>query len=200
MRKLIQKIGDFFLPDPKLTSFRKLIIKGIVYLCIFFTLCGIDYLYFLFMNKDSILWKIISVPHAAAIIFTGMFFLIVLPGEFGDVYDNTRPFNPDKDRGKKYSLNTVINMIKKNDIIEFKIIVDNQFVNIGASSDYLNSNNSFFDKSYYINDIEFNDIEEFQERVSLFCKKEKLSVYSIDGVRQATKKNKRSRNKKAENK
>ena len=91
MRKLIQKIGDFFLPDPKLTSFRKLIIKGIVYLCIFFTLCGIDYLYFLFMNKDSILWKIISGPHAAAIIFTGMFFLIVLPGEFGDVYDNTRP-------------------------------------------------------------------------------------------------------------
>ena len=88
-------------------------------------------------------------------------------------YDNRK-----KDKLEKIKINNIdytcfkteklINILLDNDIIEFVIIVENKLIKIGSSSDCDVSNYIFFDKAYYIDEQEYEDIEIFRRLSGLY--------------------------------
>ena len=81
---------------------------------------------------------------------------------------------------KKYSLDEVILMLKNNDIIEIKIKVGDEILKIGSSSNCKEGSNKFFDKKFYIENNEFDDLDTFLQQLKIYSKYESINVISID--------------------
>lgn len=83
---------------------------------------------------------------------------------------------------KMYSYNQIISLIKNNDIISIKIMFLNKLVEIGASSDYKKTTSVFYDKRYYIENVEFYSFDEFCESVKKYFDNGKVKVLLIDDL------------------
>lgn len=90
-----------------------------------------------------------------------------------------------KKTGKQYSLENIMKILRENDILEFEVKALTGVITIGASSDCEPGGFKFFDKTYYINDEEFelDQEKEFLEKLSHMCGGESITVLSIDGVK-----------------
>lgn len=73
-------------------------------------------------------------------------------------------------------------MMKQNDIIEFEIVVGDKILKIGSSSDCKNSSCVFFDKRYYIDNVEYEQWTCFEDAWKNIDDNEFLNVISIDGL------------------
>ena len=82
---------------------------------------------------------------------------------------------------RTYSVDHILSLLEKNDIIEISIISNAQIIKLGASSDCCPGNSHFFDKSYYINNNDAT-IEELREIINNYSTNSKVCVISIDGV------------------
>ena len=94
---------------------------------------------------------------------------------------------------EQYEISRIINLIKKEDVIDIQILVDGKIIYIGAASDCTRSG-EFFDKIYYISpqeydedlgsghngQMEFSTIEEFQNGVMQYAPDGMIRVYLID--------------------
>ena len=84
---------------------------------------------------------------------------------------------------KSFSFDKIIEILDNEDIIEFVIKVDSSAIRIGASSDYNNTNGKFFDKGYFIEETEYQDITDFKTALSKVNKKsDTIEVISIDDL------------------
>jgi len=88
-----------------------------------------------------------------------------------------------KDKTKNYTTDEIIEMIEKNDIIDILIKSNGRVVSIGSCSDCKISDNTFFDKQYYIDETTYSNIDEFRTALaSTNNNDETISVISIDGI------------------
>ena len=86
---------------------------------------------------------------------------------------------------KQYSEEMILNIVKKNDIIEIRLLYEGRGIDIGAASDSTPSHRDFFDKIYFIEDInrmEYEDIDQFREEARKYMNGEFYDVVSIDGI------------------
>ncbi len=97
------------------------------------------------------------------------------------VYENKETEKKLK-RKKTYDMpvDKIVSLSEENDIIEFMIIADDKKIKMGASSDY--EYNKFFDKRFYIGKQEYENIDEFRDRVQEISDNGTIKVVSIDGV------------------
>ncbi len=96
--------------------------------------------------------------------------------EYNDKKKKTKPI-----KSKMYSFENLIKIIEREDIIDIEIMSRVGVVKIGASSDYDQSKDKFFDKLYYINDKEYNTIEEFKDNlVPNIINPEEVSVLYLE--------------------
>lgn len=84
---------------------------------------------------------------------------------------------------KVYSIDEVVIMAEKNDIIEIQIIEDGRCLNVGSSSDCKAGSSKFFDKMFYIGKEEFKNIEDFKKSLTACSTNGELSVIKIDGIK-----------------
>ena len=83
---------------------------------------------------------------------------------------------------RAYSIDEIIKMAETNDIIEIMIIVNNETILIGSSSDCKQGSSRFFDKEYYIGQERYQNILEFKNALLPFSSDGKLSVVLIDDL------------------
>ncbi len=83
---------------------------------------------------------------------------------------------------KNISIEEIIKCVFENDILEIEIIKDGNIERIGSSSDCKYSSSVFFDKRYYINEMEYETIEAFQSTLIASFPKGYIPVLSIDGL------------------
>lgn len=123
--------------------------------------------------ENRILRNIVSSFSSILLVLCVQCFIIAW-SELGYIQESKEKKNASFQEYNKIAINIqlekIFSMVKKEDIICFDILFNKKIVYIGASSDSTNS--KFFDKRYYINDIEFEDFEEF---------KTKLAEYSVNG-------------------
>lgn len=82
------------------------------------------------------------------------------------------------------SIDKVIVLVCENDIIELEIWVNGRIINIGASADCKPSGIEFFDKRYFIDKHEYDDVVQFEKELVCNVGGNQIYVVSIDGIRQ----------------
>ena len=95
---------------------------------------------------------------------------------------------------KKYTVDDIVAMAERDDILEIEIKFDGKIVKVGSSSDSCPGRSDFFDKAYFCNAgklEEMESIEEFRERLEAYSTEGVLEVFSIDGLPVVDKKKKR---------
>ncbi|MBQ6707324.1 MAG: hypothetical protein IJM97_00090 [Clostridia bacterium] len=164
--------------NSELDSYTYPIVKIVV--CIFLVIITINRGHFL--NFENIFITILSVVICVASILC----IYISFAEIISTYENREKIrtslNIEKMPSKAYSVDEIIFMLDRNDIIEIQILVDKKIVEIGSSSDCNVGDRHFFDKRYYIGKKEFESIDEFKTVfVSLFSNGP-VKVVSIDGI------------------
>ena len=86
-------------------------------------------------------------------------------------------------KGKRYLLDEIVFLFEKNDIIAIKIKANEEIMEIGSSSNCKAGSNKFFDKKFYIENIEFDNLETFIEKIKIYIQNGYLNVISIDGIK-----------------
>ena len=82
-----------------------------------------------------------------------------------------------------FDLERIVQLSKENDIMEFEIMVNQDVIKVGASSDCKFSSSVFFDKRYYIGKTEFLTAEEFEKELLPYTTDGKINVITIDGIK-----------------
>lgn len=86
--------------------------------------------------------------------------------------------------GIMYSVKEIIALLEDNDIIEITLLCNESCLRIGTNSDSANGVSQLFDKRYYVDSIEYNDISyviAILEEVA--TPDDKIYVIEIDGIR-----------------
>lgn len=83
---------------------------------------------------------------------------------------------------KEYSIDELVSMVEKNDIIEIEIFVNNNLSKVGSSCNSYRYDSNLTDKLYYIDKNEFIDINEFKSSLFLYSINGKVAVHAIDGI------------------
>ena len=81
------------------------------------------------------------------------------------------------------TVENIVSLAKKNDIIEFCILVNNRHILLGTSANSKQGSSHFFDKHYYVDDKEFLTLEEFTQLLIEFSTDGTLCVIEIDGTK-----------------
>ena len=80
-------------------------------------------------------------------------------------------------------MDEIVFLFEKNDIIAIKIKANEEIMEIGSSSNCKAGSNKFFDKKFYIENIEFDNLETFIEKIKIYIQNGYLNVISIDGIK-----------------
>ncbi len=86
-------------------------------------------------------------------------------------------------KSREYSVDEFVSLLERKDVIEIQIIFNRKAIDIGAKSDFNQSNFRFFNKRYYIDKEEFEDIEDFKSALAPYLFNGKILVLSVDGVK-----------------
>ncbi len=85
-------------------------------------------------------------------------------------------------KGKTYSLNEIVLLLEKNDIIEIKIKAGEKIFEIGSSSDCKAGSNNFFDKRFYMENVEYKNLDTVIDELKGYAENGYITVISIDEV------------------
>ena len=166
--------------DDNTKSYKIPIIRGTIWLCVVIA----DFLLAKFLYSDYLKSDYLCIFLRAVVLFVAVRNLIRALGEFGRVKSNRNSTDSLRKNQKFYniSVDKIVSLAEENDIIEFMIIADDKKIKMGASSDCENNSFTFFDKRYYIGKQEYENIDEFRERVQEISDNGTIKVVSIDGV------------------
>ena len=84
---------------------------------------------------------------------------------------------------EEIALSALMKLMSENDILEIELLVDGKLLKIGVSSDHDHRKKTdFFDKRYYIEDIEYSSADLFSHAFSQLSNRTMQTVVRIDGV------------------
>lgn len=84
---------------------------------------------------------------------------------------------------KEYSVDSILNLVESNDIVEIEIKVSNNIIKVGSSSDSKWKEDELFDKLYYCGTETYKNVEDFHSIIMELSKNgNSIEVVSIDGV------------------
>ena len=85
---------------------------------------------------------------------------------------------------KAVSIDSVIQDVEQNAIIDFEVLWYDRIIHCGSSSDCLPENSDFFDKKMFIDSVLYDDLNQFREDLSAYLVNGSLQIISIDGIKQ----------------
>lgn len=95
---------------------------------------------------------------------------------------NTQAFTPKPLKsGVMMSDAVVRKLLEENSIIELDVLEEGRAIKIGTSSDYQRDSDMFFDKRYYIDNQEYQDINQVMKALQ-WTKENEIEVSLIDGI------------------
>lgn len=178
----MEKITKIFEVNNELKSYTFPVIKILLCLVLFFILFNRDKL-FPFADKHlSVVATILSLALVVICIFCTYVSIAEMIELHDRRVDNQR--NIEKLDCKQYSIENIVSLIEKEDILEVQIKVQQEIVKIGCISDNNWSTNKFFDKVYYCDGTEYESIEAFRKVIHAYTTDGMLDVISIDGITQ----------------
>ncbi len=87
-----------------------------------------------------------------------------------------------KEEQQTVGINSAINFLRAEAIVEIDAILDNGVVKFGTSSDYNKNKNLFFDKLYYVEDKEYQSLEEMEKALYELFPMGVITIALIDGA------------------
>lgn len=102
--------------------------------------------------------------------------------EMYQVRENREKINISSIEIKRFSVDEIVDIAFKNDIIEMDICYDDGFLKIGTSSDSKYSSPVFKDKLYYVGDKDFETVELFRSALKEHFPYGSIDVFSVDGL------------------
>lgn len=171
-----------FEPQTNLISYTYPIVKIIISIFIIILLIFGKTPFNLQYSWIKILTKIISFILCCSSIMC----IYISVGELFYTYSNRKMITAVEDINpsnlKCFNISEIIVLIDKNDIIEIIIYANQKTMKIGASSDCKYSDSVFFDKKYYIDDAEYDTLDEFKCALLSRLPNDKIWVLFIDGI------------------
>ena len=144
-----------------------------------------------FINRiivtDSNLLRIIMTIIAFIILICSILAIYVSIGEMIIIHDknsNTKEqMQHCEYKTVDASIDQVLDLLRNNDCMDIKVLIDSRIVHIGSASDNNVKDNIFFNKAYYIYDNWYETVEPFAKaltRLSIFDNN--LKIIEIDGL------------------
>ena len=168
--------------NENIKSYKIPIIKMIVCSLLIVLLCSRGY--FVHINNDF--WNTVVNIVCILIGFLSMWVSFVSFFDMIELSDRREALKKDIEtalkRSKKFSLEYILALLEENDIIEIVYLSDNQINKIGASSDSRRGSSKFFDKKFYINDLDSVSSEELKDKLDEDSIDGEIIVAAIDGV------------------
>lgn len=103
-------------------------------------------------------------------------------GELIQTYENHKIINCKPTNTKLLTIESIAEIVSKNDIIEFEVFDGNKIIKIGASSECKYSSSVFENKLFYISKSEYNTQEVFVDALTDLFPDGALPVWKIDGL------------------
>jgi len=163
-----------------LISYKYPLLKIIVCLFMYPVLLFRNHIFHITNKWLNLAFTIVSV----ILVIGGVLCLYISVFEIFETYSNRKESKKGRriSPSKKLSIEEIVDIARRDDIVEIEIVCDGAIVKIGASSDAKPSKYVFFDKRYYIGVQEYDTIEAFQERMVDLQNNGYIDVLSIDGV------------------
>ncbi len=117
----------------------------------------------------------------AVCLFQVLYHLADTIDDFIEVSENRGKKDVKKEWTVRCGVKKIETILNENDIIELIIKSDKEVIRIGSSS-CLDRFNDFSDKKYYINDSEYDTIDEFTEELKKIYPGGRVTICSIDGI------------------
>lgn len=181
---MIKKIKKIFSFDKKSVSYKKPILKIVVYIVLIFLMIYREH--FIHIENKTINTIIIIICVLIGMIC--IFGTEIAICELLQVYENRNEKKNILDvitatqKGRYYNIEKIIFMAENNDIIEFQAFIKNKIVKLGASADNRIDSYKFFDKLYYIDDISFESIKEFKTELLKLATGNQILIIKIDDI------------------
>ncbi len=89
----------------------------------------------------------------------------------------------DASQSEQIAMSALLKLMEENDILEIELLTDGKILKIGVSSDYdRRRKQDFFDKRYYIGDMEYPSPADFSRAFAAISSQTMQTVLRIDGV------------------
>lgn len=141
--------------------------------------------YRLFSINSELVNSILSIVFAVVFLLS-VFCIYISFGELIVVSENrskNMPVSDDmKTSGKHYSIDEIVALVQENDIIEIEILSKTERILLGSSADCKQGDSRFFDKRLYLQDTEFENINDFRAALLSYQTNDGFLVISIDGI------------------
>lgn len=140
----------------------------------------------LLRSISNVFWSVVARILSAQIVILCVLRIYISFSEIILVYERKTKTNPDiksaKERSKAFSVEYVISLLEKCDIIDISIVTGGRILSFGASSDSRAGCSKLFDKKYYINDNEDVELGYLKEILNSSAVDDNVYVVSIDGL------------------
>ena len=102
--------------------------------------------------------------------------------EMCEIFWNRRKNKYGPSESKPFSIDTVLRIVKENDIIELEVYDQKRTITIGTSAMSTYTSKTFWDKRFYIEDQEYEKIEDFSQALLQLFPDGVVPVFTIDGL------------------
>lgn len=140
-------------------------------------ICVLYIIFCFFVGEFSLFFRVIF----AVCLFQVLYYLAGSIEDVIDVSENRGKKDVKKEWTVRCGVKKIETILNENDIIELIIKSDKEIIRIGSSS-CLDRFNDFSDKKYYINDSEYDTIDEFTEELKKIYPGGRVTICSIDGI------------------
>ena len=140
-------------------------------------ICVLYIIFCFFVGEFSLFFRVIF----AVCLFQVLYYLAGSIEDVIDVSENREKKTIKQEWIVRCGLKKIETILTENDIIELSVKTNNKVIRIGSSS-YLDTYNNLTGKKYYINDSEYDTIDEFTEELKKIYPGGRVTICSIDGI------------------
>ncbi len=135
----------------------------------------------IFSLEETVVTHLITV-FAFVISVVCIFCIYISVAEIVELYDRRaeNQININTVATKQYPVETILNLIEKEDVLDVAIKVQKDIIKIGCTSDNNWSTNVFFDKIYYCNETQYESIEAFRDAINTYASNGMFDVISLE--------------------
>lgn len=118
-----------------------------------------------------------------ALVLLCILVLYISVGEIFHTYSNRQQHVSNIDNAVQVSVEDVVKIVKRDDIVELEVLTGKGIFKIGSSSENAYCESAFWGKKYYIGSHDFDSTEDFENELFSLSENGLLNVLTIDGLR-----------------